>query len=56
MVDEKKAFDIKTNQPFLNKRIPKSARAIISKTLENNPENRYKDPHTLLIEWKKLIK
>ncbi len=56
MVDEKKAFDIETNHPFLNRRMPKSVRRIISKSLENIPENRHKDAHGLLFEWKKLIK
>lgn len=56
MVDEKQSFDIETFEPFQKRKMPKAVRQIISKSLQNSPELRYKDAQHVLNEWKKLIK
>lgn len=55
MVDEKKAFNIKTFQPFLDRRMPNKVRRFTIKCLETHPENRFDNAQQMHNEWKKII-
>ncbi len=55
MVDEKKQFKLSAYQPFLKRRMPKGVRQVITKALENNPNNRYENATAMLNAWRKYL-